>query len=90
MTDANPDADTDSESTEYDEDRTECPECGGDIYYEPRITHGSEYEPTGGHVCLDCTWSVIDPDSATSETRVRKRADSGHRPVESQRLSHGN
>ena len=68
------DATTDGESRSFTSDRSECPECGGGVYYEPRITNGTQYEPTGGHACLDCSWTQIDPDSADPRPRAARTA----------------
>jgi len=41
--------------------KQECPECGGDVYYEPWLHGGTEYEFHNGHTsgwaCDDCSWS---------------------------------
>jgi len=57
----------------------DCPECGGDLYYDPMCVHGGPTEATGGVACLDCTWyevednpmAVMEPDGELIEDSIK-------------------
>jgi rRNA maturation protein Nop10 len=53
----------------------ECPECGSDLYYEPRCEHGTRYEATSGWACPDCHWYTIDPSSGVEPSIAENRID---------------
>jgi hypothetical protein len=67
-------ADADKQTENSDATKPEeCPECGGTIYREPNICHGTQYEATSGWACMDCTWSKIDPSSGRELPREAAR-----------------
>jgi NAD-dependent SIR2 family protein deacetylase len=50
------------------EQPNECPQCGGTVYREPRLTGGTEKQhrngSLAGYACQDCTWSEDSPQTA--------------------------
>lgn len=72
-------------STEANTDKPDsCPECNGDVYYEPFLTGGTRDAfrsgRCSGYACMDCTWSELNgstPDEDTDDSQEKLSACSG-------------
>lgn len=66
-------------SDQSESDRPDgCPECGSDLYREPRCVHGGPNETTSGWACPDCHWYTLDePDEKREPSLAEDRVDLG-------------
>lgn len=57
-------SENDATTVQTDDKPDACPECGGDVYVEPRCVHGGPTEITSGWACVDCFWYRLHTPSA--------------------------